>query len=293
MNNTTVYNLKQAIAKNGKWILLFFGALLLLLAILPFAHGAYSFTKTVTFTKDIQITIDGNTVQITSGSFSWGRSVDGGTYSTTISVPLAVDVNQDYCPTLNEVYTPLFDAFNRCDANLNLASKRCDENVMAALRQSDANLLLELEKAKTELTNNVGRIDTNEMQSLLLVFGQDINARNQLFLTSWDSVMSQKFDDYWAKIENTLVPNVTELSVLKNQANACEVDKTQKVSDLNAYWQICLADNKACREDVVPAKQSQVDFFEIISLCLFVAVLLFLANYLGIFDRFKGEGGFT
>jgi len=242
------------------------GAFLLCLGMV----NAYTFSKEVEFEKEIEILIDANSINVSSDNFSWGRFVDGSSnYSTVLKIPLTIDVNEDFCPTLNETYVPLLAAYEKCDTNLVTA----------------------LANTRTDLNRMIHSINYGTMESLLLQFGEDQNAKTLQYLTAHDSLLDSKLNDWWAKIELTLMPSTQELTVLKNELNACREAKAKEVGDFNSLYQVERAENMAMRNDSLPAIQAQADFFTIVSLLLSLALILMFANYLGAFDRFKQGGG--
>ena len=239
-------------------LLVFVGITVLLIGFIGTAES-YSFHKNITFNKEINISIDNNIVSITSGSFSWSR-VCGSSYSTTLEVPLSVDVNEDYCPTLNEVYTPLLNAYQQCDANA----------------------IAELKQAKKDLNDMLSRVDYNALKTLLQKYGNDQNKMIHGYLTANDTLMSNKFNDWWAKIEKTLMPSQATLRTLEVQRNECEKLRKTCVADLNNMkFQTMML-----RSDIIPSKDEQIRFWQTISYILILLVLLIVAYEIGLFERF-------
>jgi len=239
-------------------LLVFVGIAFLLIAFIGTAES-YSFSKQVSFNKEIFIVIDDNTVTITADNFNWSRSCQG-SYITTLNVPLTVDINEDYCPTLNEVYNPLLEAYKQCDMNA----------------------IKELKDARADLNEMLKRIDYNAMHSLLIAFGQDQNKLIQQYLSAHDTMLSNKMNDWWAKIEKTLMPSQATLRTLEVQRDECEKLRKSCIADLNnAKFETTLL-----RGDIIPAKDAEIQFWRTICYILIILVLGVLAYEFGVFDKF-------
>jgi len=128
--------------------------------------------------------------------------------------------------------------------------------------------------------------DLNKLYSLLdKVSDPDLNRVLLEHASHTDAMLSNKFNDFWALIEKTLLPEAKDFETIKNQRAACETERVKYLKEKESV----LNELNTYKTVVLPAKDSEVGVWRLVALVALVVAFLTVFMYLGGFDRLFGE----
>lgn len=203
----------------------------------------------VTVYPEVDISIDGNSVVISTDEFSWTGFCGGQLEDTlTIEALVYLDANAA-CPAVSGTLTTVLDDYRSCVSLLG--------------------------------------DDTNSLNDALDLFKGDLmddfNGLALWFTHGVEASVSENLSDFKALIENTFVPVRSEFEALEGRLTA-----EKKINDdLNITLRACQVDSSVFNKEK-NMLISEVGLYQILFALAVVVVMLLLLYHLGFFDRFSG-----